>query len=184
MELVLGLELKHVGINSGNADQAMKDATLLCKLLGWQVKEGASPRPSATPGRFFAASGDNAPLRKAVSGFFAEGSVISGISENVTFEAVWEVNSSPDPEPTYRVTYDGNGSTGGSVPVDATAYKDGETVTVREKGDLVKAGSSFVGWNTARNRREYCPDYPCGIRHGRLRSGGLRRDAAQPQETR
>ena len=85
------------------------------------------------------------------SGFFAEGSVISGISENVTFEAVWEVNSSPDPEPTYRVTYDGNGSTGGSVPVDATAYKDGETVTVQEKGDLVKAGSSFVGWNTARD---------------------------------
>ena len=118
---------------------------------GWQVKESASPSPSATPGRFFAASGDNAPLRKAVSGFFAEGSVISGISENVTFEAVWEVNSSPDPEPTYRVTYDGNGSTGGSVPVDATAYKDGETVTVQEKGDLVKAGSSFVGWNTARN---------------------------------
>lgn len=38
--LVLGLELRHVGINSGNADQAMKDATLLCKLLGWQVKEG------------------------------------------------------------------------------------------------------------------------------------------------
>ncbi len=42
VELVLGLELRHVGINSGNADQAMKDATLLCKLLGWQVKEGNS----------------------------------------------------------------------------------------------------------------------------------------------
>ena len=40
--LVLGLELRHVGINSGNADQAMKDATLLCRLLGWQVKEGSS----------------------------------------------------------------------------------------------------------------------------------------------
>ena len=42
VELVLGLELRHVGINSGNADQAMKDATLLCKLLCWQVKEGNS----------------------------------------------------------------------------------------------------------------------------------------------
>ena len=42
VELVLGLELRHVGINSGNADQAMKDATLLCKLMGWQVKEGNS----------------------------------------------------------------------------------------------------------------------------------------------
>ena len=42
VELVLGLELKHIGINSGNADQAMRDAALLCRLTGWQVKEGPS----------------------------------------------------------------------------------------------------------------------------------------------
>ena len=42
VELVLGLELRHVGINSGNPEQAMKDAQLLCSLLGWQIKDGNS----------------------------------------------------------------------------------------------------------------------------------------------
>ena len=42
VELVLGLELRHVGINSGNPEQAMKDAQLLCTLLGWQIKDGNS----------------------------------------------------------------------------------------------------------------------------------------------
>lgn len=40
VDLVLGLELKHVGINSGNADQALKDATLLSRLLDCPVREG------------------------------------------------------------------------------------------------------------------------------------------------
>ena len=31
---------------------------------------------------------------------------------------------------TFTVTYDGNGATGGSVPVDATAYNSGDQVTV------------------------------------------------------
>ena len=40
--LMLGLELKHIGINSGNPEQAMKDAQLICKLLGWPVIDGHS----------------------------------------------------------------------------------------------------------------------------------------------
>ena len=40
--LMLGLEIKHVGINSGNPEQAMKDAQLICKLLGWPVIDGNS----------------------------------------------------------------------------------------------------------------------------------------------
>ena len=40
VDLVLGLELRHVGINSGNADQALKDAQLLSRLLGFPVREG------------------------------------------------------------------------------------------------------------------------------------------------
>ena len=117
---------------------------------GWQVRQSAMPSPAVTPGARFAASGEASPLRQSVSGFFPEGDVIEGISENVTFEAVWEKLSTPEPEPepSYKVTYNGNGSTGGSVPVDSKAYSDGETVTVLEKGDLVKAGSTFVGWNT------------------------------------
>ncbi len=39
---MLGLELRHVGINSGDPDTAMKDAEAICKLLGWTVKDGNS----------------------------------------------------------------------------------------------------------------------------------------------
>jgi uncharacterized repeat protein (TIGR02543 family) len=50
------------------------------------------------------------------------------------------------------VTYDGNGSTGGSVPTDSNTYAAGVTVTVlANTGSLVKTGSTFSGWNTAAN---------------------------------
>ena len=117
---------------------------------GWQVRQSAMPSPAVTPGARFAASGEAAPLRQSASGFYPEGSVIEGVSEDITFEAVWEKLSTPDPEPepTFKVTYYANGSTGGSAPVDSKAYGDGGIVTVLEKGDLVKAGSTFVEWNT------------------------------------
>ena len=51
---------------------------------------------------------------------------------------------------TFTVTYDGNGATGGSVPVDATAYNSGDQVTVLgNTGNLSLPGGQFVYWNTA-----------------------------------
>jgi 2-dehydro-3-deoxyphosphogluconate aldolase/(4S)-4-hydroxy-2-oxoglutarate aldolase len=38
---VLGLELRHIGINSGDPETARADAHLLAKLLGWAASEGA-----------------------------------------------------------------------------------------------------------------------------------------------
>src|SRR5574337_716209 len=53
---------------------------------------------------------------------------------------------------TYTVTYEGNGNTGGTAPVDTTNYQQGQTVTVLgNTGSLVKTGYSFSGWNTAAN---------------------------------
>lgn len=54
---------------------------------------------------------------------------------------------------TYGVTYVGNGNTSGAVPIDASSpYVPGATVTILgNTGSLVKAGSSFSGWNTAAN---------------------------------
>ena len=50
---------------------------------------------------------------------------------------------------TYTVTYDGNGNTVGTAPVDSSSpYTSGATVTVLDKGTLVKSGSSFASWNT------------------------------------
>lgn len=42
VSLMLGLELKHIGVNSGNPEQAMRDAQALAKLLGWPIKDGNS----------------------------------------------------------------------------------------------------------------------------------------------
>ena len=50
---------------------------------------------------------------------------------------------------TYKVTYDKNGATSGSVPTDATNYTSGTTVTVKSNsGNLAKTGYTFGGWNT------------------------------------
>lgn len=50
---------------------------------------------------------------------------------------------------TYSVTYHGNTSTGGSVPVDASSYNTNATVTVLgNTGSLVKTGFTFSGWCT------------------------------------
>jgi len=57
--------------------------------------------------------------------------------------------SSPSSSAAYTVAYDGNGSTGGSVPTDGTAYKQGNSVIVAgNSGTLVKTGYNFAGWNT------------------------------------
>ena len=64
---------------------------------------------------------------------------------DVTLYAQWTIN-------TYTVTYAGNGSTGGSVPVDALSpYDFGATVTVLGAGTLVKTGYTFDTWNTQAN---------------------------------
>ena len=65
------------------------------------------------------------------------------VTSALTLYARWTIN-------THTVTYDGNGSTSGSVPVDSSSpYEYGATVTVLNKGDLVKTGYTFDGWNTA-----------------------------------
>jgi 2-dehydro-3-deoxyphosphogluconate aldolase/(4S)-4-hydroxy-2-oxoglutarate aldolase len=36
---MLGLELRHIGINSGDPETAKKDAEMISKLLGWPVSD-------------------------------------------------------------------------------------------------------------------------------------------------
>ena len=42
VDKMLGLELRHVGINSGSPEQAQKDAEAIARLLNWPVKPGNS----------------------------------------------------------------------------------------------------------------------------------------------
>nr|WP_254075741.1 InlB B-repeat-containing protein [Paenibacillus tritici] len=77
---------------------------------------------------------------------YAEGATFSMGAANVTLYAQWTTN------PAYTVTYDGNGSTGGTVPTDSNPYAQNATVTVvGNTGSLVKTGNTFMGWNTAAN---------------------------------
>jgi uncharacterized repeat protein (TIGR02543 family) len=68
--------------------------------------------------------------------------IINGVLANHTISASFAIN-------TYTVTYDGNGSDGGSVPTDANTYATNATVTVLTNiGGFTKTGSTFIGWNT------------------------------------
>ncbi|WP_421663229.1 cadherin-like beta sandwich domain-containing protein [Lysinibacillus telephonicus] len=50
---------------------------------------------------------------------------------------------------TYTVTYDGNGATNGTVPIDNQRYGEYTDVTVLDNtGQLVKTNHKFTGWNT------------------------------------
>lgn len=82
---------------------------------------------------------DGSGTARAAGSTFAMGTV------NVTLYAVWTAN------PTYTVSYSGNGNTGGTVPTDANRYLQGATVTVASAGTLTRTGYSFTGWNTAAN---------------------------------
>ena len=62
------------------------------------------------------------------------------ITENTTLYALWSPLS---------VSYAGNGSTSGSVPVDSTAYASSGTATVLgNTASLARSGYSFAGWTT------------------------------------
>jgi uncharacterized repeat protein (TIGR02543 family) len=50
---------------------------------------------------------------------------------------------------TYTVTYNGNGSTGGSVPADQTKTYDVSLTLQTNSGTLTKGTDNFSGWNTA-----------------------------------
>ena len=67
--------------------------------------------------------------------------------EGATYDKVMTVNVLSSG---YHVTYDGNGSTGGSVPVDGGGYAEGGTVTVLgNPNNLSLSGHFLSGWNTA-----------------------------------
>jgi len=61
-----------------------------------------------------------------------------------TLYAVWAVTSQ-----TYTITYNGNGSTSGNVPINSNTYANGATVPVAANtGGLAKTGHTFLGWGT------------------------------------
>ena len=48
----------------------------------------------------------------------------------------------------FTITYNGNGNTSGSVPIDNNLYAEGESATVLGPANLEKTGCQFLCWNT------------------------------------
>jgi uncharacterized repeat protein (TIGR02543 family) len=72
---------------------------------------------------------------------YAPDAILSMGTEAITLYAQWTLL-------TYGITYDGNGATSGTVPVDSSAHAPGATVPLlANTGNLEKAGSQFNGWN-------------------------------------
>lgn len=70
----------------------------------------------------------------------------TAVTSDTTVYAVWT------PHTGETVTYDGNGSTGGSAPVDSGSYTSGDTVTVLSNSEgFTRTGYTFDHWNTQSN---------------------------------
>ncbi len=67
------------------------------------------------------------------------------MNKDVTLYAVWHTDYDPD---ALYVTYDKNGADSGTAPVDKTKYKSGNSVTVKDKGNLTRSNCTFKEWNT------------------------------------
>ena len=77
-------------------------------------------------------------------GLTSESRTDSNVMGNVNVTANFAADTS-----TNSVSYDGNGNTEGTVPVDSSNYNEGDTVTVLDNsGSLDKTGYAFDGWNT------------------------------------
>lgn len=87
-------------------------------------------------------AGWNTQMDGSGSGYVAGGQFLMGTSDIILY-AQWNAN------PTYTLTYDGNGNTGGSVPIDSNHYEDQALVTVlSNSNNLERDGYSFTGWST------------------------------------
>ena len=88
----------------------------------------------------------NAQSNGGGASYTANSSTYTIGASNATLFAIWTIN-------TYTVTYNGNGSDGGSVPVDGNSpYNFNASITVLgNSGNLTKSGFTFSGWNTLAN---------------------------------
>ncbi len=74
---------------------------------------------------------------------YAAGDTIT-IAGDLTLFAQWSAIP-------YSITYDGNGNTGGTAPIDTTVYTIDDNGTVVGEGTLERTHYTFAGWNTDRN---------------------------------
>jgi len=101
---------------------------------------------------------------------------------NVDASATYTANFVIDPTQTFTVTYDASGKTSGTVPVDATIYHSGDTVTVLST-DKLQAVDDYqnvytcAGWMTNYRRHRTLVEswqyLRCSCRYNALRTMGI-----------
>ncbi len=85
------------------------------------------------------------------------GGVVTGVSAGTASVTVTTIDGgfsksctvTVTAEDTYSVTYNGNGATSGTPPVDSTAYTAYATAIVLNSGNLANTGYTFAGWSTS-----------------------------------
>jgi hypothetical protein len=65
----------------------------------------------------------------------------------------------------YNITYDGNGNTGGAVPVDETLYRGGSSVQLDDGKGMIKEGFKFMGWSYEKNANSWLSNQKINISH-------------------
>jgi uncharacterized repeat protein (TIGR02543 family) len=75
---------------------------------------------------------------------YTVGQHLAAATTDITLYARWTTN------PVYTISFNGNGATGGNVPVYYTSYEPGQSAAVPgNPGSLARPGYKFTGWNTA-----------------------------------
>ena len=111
------------------------------RFVGWNVAsvDTIQPAPTAMPRSGGGTLSDYWQKHK----FWNPNDVIPSLTDSISLTAVWER--------IYKVTYDGNGNTGGTAPTDYHQYSDNDAVTVEGRNTLEKTGCTFRGWNTEKD---------------------------------
>ena len=139
MENIIRGELVFTGTNGGN----MTKAWLLSSTNGtaWTIEDEKTS--SITTGTEFSVTKSSDAKQFAFVAYW--NLTNSGGLKGFEFKLYGEYANFVQ---TYGVTYDKNGATGGSVPVDDNSYETGDEVTVLgNTGSLTKEDYAFGGWS-------------------------------------
>ncbi len=119
---------------------------------------GTVPKDSNAyaPGAIVTVSGNTGNLSKSGYIFAGWNTKADGSGKAYAANATFSMDSAAvmlyaswSSQPSYSVTYDANGATGGTVPTDANVYIQGASaIVLGNTGSLEKPGYTFAGWNT------------------------------------
>jgi len=104
-------------------------------------------------GGFARSSGDYGIQPEHVHNFFADnGQTVAFYSDLLIQNGKFSSAVLEIVDEYYSITYNGNGSTSGDVPVDSVSYSPGtNAIALGNDGGLIRTGYVFSGWNTLQN---------------------------------